>query len=73
MTAIVTALHKLYMYCTYTIEMQRYIDILSYHDTLGSDTVLIDTHLGRIYVCIEYRDILMYCHKNVYFYIQLML
>ena len=49
------------------IEMQQYIDISPYHDTLGSDTVSIHMYLGR-YQYIEYRDILMYRHQNVYLY-----
>ena len=36
------------------LEMQRYIDILSYCDTtlLGSDTVLIHIYIGRINIII---------------------
>ena len=57
-----------YIQCTYThthkcaLEMQRYIDVLAYHDTLGSGTV-----------SIGYIHILIYRHQNVYLYTQLML
>ena len=58
------------MYCTCTIQMQRYIDILSYHDTLGSDTVLIDTHLpvGRIDISniVIYRCIVIKMYTFTY-------
>ena len=37
--------------CTRYIEMQQYINISSCHDTLGSDTVLI-----QLYRYIEYHD-----------------
>ena len=40
----------------YLLEMQRYIDISSYCDTLGSDTVSIYTHLG----CIDISNIVIY-------------
>ena len=56
----------------YILEMQQYINISSYRDTLGSDTVSIHIYC-RSYRYIEYRDISMYRHQNVYFYIQLML
>ena len=34
-------MHKIKFKMHSVLEMQRYIDILSYRDTLGSDTVLI--------------------------------
>ena len=44
--------------CTlYIVEMQQYIDISPYRDTLGSHTVLI--HI-TLYQYIEYCDISMY-------------
>ena len=48
--------------------MQRYIDISSYHDTLGSDTVLIDTHLGRIDISniVIYRCIVIKMYTFTY-------
>ena len=39
------------------LEMQQYINILPYRDTLGGDTVSI--HI-KLYRYIEYRDISMY-------------
>ena len=57
--------------------MQRYINISPHRDILGGDTISIYTRLGRIdksiyswYRYIEYCDILMYRHQNVYLYIQ---
>ena len=45
----------LYMYM---LEMQQYIDISPYRDTLGGDTVSIYTF--KLYRYIEYHDISMY-------------
>ena len=47
----------MHMYCTYifckllyhyVLEMQQYIDISPYRDTLGSDTILIYIYVGHI-------------------------
>ena len=56
--------------CVRVLEIQRYIDISSYRDTLGSDTVSIHIKVITIY---RNCDISMCRHQNVYFYIQLML
>ena len=47
------------------LEMQQYIEILPYRDTLGSDTVLIHIKVMSIYPMSQYNDI-----KTVYLYIQ---
>ena len=48
------------------IEMQQYINISLYRDTLSSDTISI--HI-MLYQYIEYRDISVYRHQTVYLYI----
>ena len=50
--------------CTlYRVEMQQYIDILPYRDTLSGDAVSIHITLYRY---IEYRDISMYCSVSTF-------
>ena len=39
---------RMHTYTTYVVEMQQYIDISAYRDTLGSDTVSIHIYVGRI-------------------------
>ena len=43
--------------------MQQYIDISVYRD--GCDIYCIDTRLGCIHRCIEYRDISMYRNQKI--------
>ena len=58
---VYTCMHVGVTICSYCIvEMQQYINISSYRDTLSNDTVSI--HF-RSYRYIEYHDILMYRHK----------